>query len=119
MDKNLTSLLNAVEKFTAAKNDEDLLTVFSLLPEERRDYHARFDAMFINADNHLFFMLTTNLAEWIDEIEDNDTDYNSETYEMLGELWDLFEFVSDGVTPKEQTKVIEQAKEILAKFHQH
>lgn len=116
MDKDLASLINAIEKFLVAKNDNDLLAVFPLLPAERQDYHARFDFMFINADDNLFFILTTNLAEWIVEIEGNDIEYNSETYEMLGNLWNLLEFVSDNITQQEKVEVIEQIKEILAKF---
>lgn len=53
--------------------------------------------MFINVDDNLFFIFIINLVEWIVEIEDNDIEYNFEIYEMLGNFWNLFEFVSDNI----------------------
>ncbi|MGX2950046.1 hypothetical protein ACWIUA_03930 [Ursidibacter sp. B-7004-1] len=113
METNLKKFKKAVEAFVIAKTDKDLLAIFPLLPDDRQDYRARFDDMFINADNHLFFILTTNLAEWVDEISDDYPEYS----DVLYDFWDLFEFVEDEITENEQQEIIKKAKLYLDEFN--
>ena len=72
--------------------------------------------MFSNLEKHSFYVLCSLLSDWARELIDQDNGnelLDNDVVEAIDELVELFEFVSDDISFKEQKKVITQVERLL------
>ncbi|WP_301098421.1 hypothetical protein, partial [Otariodibacter sp.] len=106
----------AVKKFIQIRGGKALSTVIEFLPQDVQDYQIRFGKMLINPENHFFFIISTLLAEWANNILGDESIIDKKMLGLVDDLGNIFEFVSDDISLEEQQSVLKQAESLFYKY---